>query len=212
MIWKQHKQVNSLLSTSQSGWIYLDLKTMNENEKHDEWQPLGSRNRSVLDIMSSKYTVSHLTLTKQQWQMEPSSTTKKIWFFKQQQALAHDTWGRQTMWFHVSSRWYMVWVLYRLLNRPAWSWHLGTFIRIVPAWYWVKDRLLGRMRQVHTWYWNWWKASIHTSLLGSLRLMLIPLADTSASLYTNPTVAKLTIRCVSCTSSDFTGFWVNSLV
>jgi hypothetical protein len=59
-------KVNSLLSISQSGWIYLDLKTVNENEKNDEWQPWGSRKGSVLDTMSSKYMVSHLTLTKQQ--------------------------------------------------------------------------------------------------------------------------------------------------
>jgi hypothetical protein len=39
---------------------------MNENEKHDEWQALGSRKGSVLDTMSSNYIVSHLTLTKQQ--------------------------------------------------------------------------------------------------------------------------------------------------
>jgi hypothetical protein len=148
-------------STSRSIAYYLSLNLAGFTWTSKQWMKMRSMmngdHGSVLDTMSSKYVVSHLTLTKQQWQMEPSSTTKEYDFSSSNRPLAHDTCVRQTMWFHVSSRWYMVWILYRLLNIPAWSWHLGTFIRIVPAWswYWVKDGLLGRMRQVHTWYWNW---------------------------------------------------------
>ncbi len=68
---KQHKQVNSLSSISQSGWIYLELKTMNENEKHDEWQPSWIGGGTSWGARSNT-TDEGIALN----QMEPSSTTK----------------------------------------------------------------------------------------------------------------------------------------